>query len=346
MLTFLKKKIYIFIYNSQKRSIIKKKNKCHKIELVKKNYFDLQFFNFGKKNKDKIFYIIQRKKGGGFFSNLIYVINHLIIADKLKFIPFVDMENFETYYSEKNKINNTYNSWEYYFKQVSSYSAKEIYSSKNVIISSNEFKKNFYQRFDPNNKNIKKIFNKYIFINNKFKNIISNFIQKNNINKDTTLGVHWRGTDHKFLPNHPSPPNKKQITEKVDFLLKKFNFKNIFLITEDPLYLQIMKKKYKNKIKFYNSFRSSKTKDFSTFNRKNHRYLLGVESLCEALTMSNLTNIVCSESHISDFAIFKSDYLKYNIYRIYNGRNSKSLFLNFLKFKIQCFLPSFFWGYK
>ena len=35
------------------------------------------------------------------FSNLIFVLNHLIICEKHKFIPIIDMENFPTIYNEK-----------------------------------------------------------------------------------------------------------------------------------------------------------------------------------------------------------------------------------------------------
>ena len=49
------------------------------------------------------------------------------------------MQNFFTIYNENNKINKTFNAWEYYFHQVSSYSIDEIYKSKKVIITNNTF---------------------------------------------------------------------------------------------------------------------------------------------------------------------------------------------------------------
>ena len=36
----------------------------------------------GSKNKNKIFYVIQRSPGAGLFSNLIFVLNHLKISEK------------------------------------------------------------------------------------------------------------------------------------------------------------------------------------------------------------------------------------------------------------------------
>ena len=48
------------------------------------------------------------------FSNLSFVLNHIKIAKSLGAIPIVDMYNFPTIYNEKEKILNTYNSWEYF----------------------------------------------------------------------------------------------------------------------------------------------------------------------------------------------------------------------------------------
>ena len=82
--------------------------------------------SFGKKNPNKIFYIINRSPGAGLFSNVTFVLNHLSICKIFNFIPVVDMKNFPTIYNEKKKINNTFNAWLYYFKPVSNYSLKEL----------------------------------------------------------------------------------------------------------------------------------------------------------------------------------------------------------------------------
>ena len=63
-------------------------------------------FSFGNKNKHKIFYVIKRTPGAGFFSNLLYVIKNLDIAEKNNYIPIVDMCNFPTMYNKKININN------------------------------------------------------------------------------------------------------------------------------------------------------------------------------------------------------------------------------------------------
>ena len=332
------------MFDSQNRKIIQKPN----INIPKKildNYKHLQFCNFGPNNKKKIFYVIQRKIGGGFFSNLLFVLNHLAISEKFKFIPVIDMENFEGFYNERYIINETLNSWEYYFKQPTKFCLKEVYKSRNVIITSNKTFHNYKFRADKKHSDLEKVFKKYIKINNDILIDVKKITKKLGIYTNNTIGLHWRGTDHKFLPNHPQPPSRNQIFDKVKKILDNKKIDKIFVVTEDPYYLKILKKKYCKKIIYLNSFRSTKPSDFSNFNRKNHRFKIGRESLIEVLILSQLNYLICSESNISDFAKFISIDKKFNIKRIKNGRNNKNVFLSYLKWKIKSIIPYYYGGY-
>lgn len=122
----------------------------------------------GSKNKNKIFYVIQRSPGAGLFSNLIFVLNHLIISEKHKFIPYVDMQNFPTIYNEPKNIEGTRNSWEYFFHQISNKFAIQTKKSKKIITTSSIFGKDFTS--DP--KKLSKIFKKKINNNLNQKNIL------------------------------------------------------------------------------------------------------------------------------------------------------------------------------
>ena len=340
----LRKYLYKKMFDSQNRIIVKKK-KLFLPKAIVENYKTLQYYSFGEKNKNKIFYVIQRKEGGGFFSNVLYVLNHLIVADKYNFIPVIDMENFEGFYNEESKINGTLNSWEYYFYQPSNYSLKEVYKSKNVIITSNKTFKNYKYRAFNRYKDLKKVFIKYIKIKKNIINEADKIIKKININKKNMIGLHWRGTDHKFLPNHPQPPSRSQIYAKIKKAKNRKKFDKIFVVTEDLCNLKILLKKYKSKILYLNSFRSTKSSDFSNFKRKNHRYKVGKDSLIEVLVLSHLDYLICSESNISDFAKFISSNNKYAIDRIFNYRNSKNSVKSYLNWKLKSVLPSSLGGY-
>ena len=336
----MKKKIISFLLKSRKVYYYNKKNKIH---LKVQKSPDFKVLNFGKKNNRKFFYVIKRIKGGGLFSNLLFVLNHLIIAEKLKFIPVIDMENFTNLYNEKIKVYGTYNSWLYYFEPVSKYTLNEVYKSKNVIFSTENIFDGQSLSYKENKKNIIKVFKKYIKIKHKYVREANNFIKKNKINLNT-LGVHWRGTDHKVLPNHPMPPTKNQILRSIKEFRSKKKFNNIFLITEQKKYLKFLKLKFDNLI-FYNSFRSNNLTDFSLYNRKLHKYNLGKESLIEALILSKVKYLICSRSNISEFAELISK-KKMCINEIDNGYNNKSIFLSLFKWHVKNFLPKIFGGFN
>ena len=42
-------------------------------------------YNFGNKNKNKIFFVIKRSPGGGFFSNLLYVLYNINYCKRKKY---------------------------------------------------------------------------------------------------------------------------------------------------------------------------------------------------------------------------------------------------------------------
>ena len=336
------KKLFLnFILSSRKRLFLVKKNKIFKSLENQPNY---KLIKFGDKNKNKLFYVIKRFRGGGFFSNLLFVLNHLIISDKFNSIPVVDMENFSNFYTEPNKINNTKNVWEYLFYPVSRYSLKGVYKSNNVIFSDDLFYKNMSKNYIDKKIELKKIFKKYIKIKKKYILESEDFVKKNFLKKKV-LAVHWRGTDHKVLPGHPMPPTKKQIFSIVDKLIKVKKFNKIFLITEEKKNFDTFVEKYGNLVSFYKSFRTNNRKEFDNFNKKNHKFRLAKESLIEVLILSKLNYLICSRSNISEIAVMISN-KKFKIHNIDNGFNSNNLIISLFKWHFKSILPYNLGGFK
>ena len=177
-------------------------------------------FAGGNINPGKVFYVIQRHPGTGIFSNLTFVINHIKIALDMGFIPIVDMENYTNIYNENKKICNTYNSWEYYYEQISPYTLEEVYKSKNIILTSSTF----YSEIDfsyniTDKKELLDIFYKYIKVKrNKFKTI--QYLKKKLFHNKRVLGVHFRGTGYKYGRN-PYPVTANQLINKINEILEK-----------------------------------------------------------------------------------------------------------------------------
>ncbi len=310
--------------------------------LDKSNY---NLFSFGNLNKNKIFYIIRRSPGAGMFSNVIYVLNHLLIAQKHGFIPFVDMLNFKTIYNEKKRINGTFNAWEYYFKQLSKYNIKEIYKSKKVIISENKFYKHFSHNISNKESEIFKAGKKSIFINNKIIFEAQKFIKKNF--KGKVLGIHYRGTSYKISANHPFPPTKNQMLKYCKKILKTEKFSKIFLCTEDKNMFNHLKKNLGNKLCYFeNSYRSYRDDAFRKYPRKNHRYNLGKEILIETIILSKCNSFICQESNVSEFLKYLNKDNKIKFYYFKNGFNSSNEYIARWLWYYKNFAPKTLGGFE
>ena len=314
---FRKKILRIFLRNTFDRPI--RNSKKNKFSFLK-NIPDFKSFNFGKKNKDKKFYVIRiHKSGGGLFSNLLYVLNHLKIAE----------------------IDKTKNSWLYYFNQVSRYSLEDVYKSYNVIFSNNS--NNFPRNFIKNN-DFKKTFKKYIKIKDHFLKNTNKFKNKN-FNNKKVIGVHLRGTDMRITPNHPMPPTPEQVFYILDKMLKLKKFDKIFLVTDQKIYLEKFLQKYKEILCYTDCFRSNKNKIFDLRIRKNHRFKLGQESLEQMLLLSKLNYIISSKSNLSRCAMMVSK-RSIKSAELSNGMNSKKILFARLNWFLKKKLPENFFGFK
>lgn len=308
------------------------------------NYNNTSLFSFGTKNPEKFFYVIKRTPGAGLFSNVLYVLNHLKIANDKKFIPFVDMENFPTIYNEDNKIHDTFNAWEYFFENYTDISIDEIYQSKNVYITSNKLQSHFFK--DTNNDDFKKFFKDNLKIKNRYKKIVHYFSKKHFKNKKV-LGVHFRGTSYKRSPGHPFPATKNQILKKINELQSNENYDKIFFVTEEENYKKFLFSNFKDKSLFLkSSYRSDKNDAFECYPRNFHRFKLGREALLEAMLLSECDTLLHITSNISSAAIAWNINTSQKRIEIDNGINTNNVFLAQILWYIKKSLPTFLGGFN
>ena len=242
----------------------------------------------GNLNPDKIFYVIQRYPGYGIFSNLTFVINHMKIALDMGFIPIVDMQNYSTIYNENKKIYNTFNSWEYYYEQLSPYSLEDVYNSKNIILTDNKFYSELDFSYNINEKKeLIEIFHKFIKVK-KIKLKLINYL-KNKLFKDhKILGVHFRGTGYKLARN-PYPATINQMINIITKILKEENYDKIFLMTEDQTNFEKLVEYFGDKIIYLNTTVRGRTNQevYDNYSRDRHRYKLGRDVLVETYLLSS-----------------------------------------------------------
>ena len=318
-------------------------------------YRSNNIYNFGNNNHDKTFYIINRNiPGGGLFSNVTFVLNELKISIKNNFIPIIDMKNFPVIYNDIDPINETMNSWEYYFDQPTTYGLKDAYSSKKVLFSKNEFKidsaksKNYILELDsPEFLDIKHLLKP----KKKYSDEASDFFKKSFSNSDKVLGVHFRGTNYKTCPRHAFCLTPKIMIKNINYLMKKFGYNKIFLCTEEKFFLKQLKKYYGGQLFFLETYRvntnifSSHIPAYKNYPRKHHRYLLGRESLMESLVLSKCHGLTHVKTNVISAAKIFSQ-IKQNDHPVNIGFNSNNRFISRWLWYLKNLLPSNFGGFK
>ena len=274
----------------------------------------------------KKYYIIRRSEmGAGFFSNYMWVMGHIVFAKKLGYIPVVDMENYPTFYSEKEPVNGTCNAWNYYFEDVDKVGLDEAYSSGKYILGRDKYLTKYAEKYStsiyryPTNRMIAyytPVMKKNIRVK---KNLLEEFETEWNLKVkrgNRVLGVHVRGTDMKVNPSHPTPPSFTEYIKVTKDLLKKHqDITHIFLATDEDLVKELYEKEFqKSGIELFTNraFRACNNGEEQRIGiheinveqpRPHHKYLLGLEVLRDAWFLSKCDYLVCSHSNVANVAI-------------------------------------------
>lgn len=195
--------------------------------------------SYGDKNPNETIYIIKPDYQDGVEGLLSLIYRQMIYieyAESKGYIPFVDWKNFKTQYSDGDN-----NAWDFFFKQPSTITLEEIYSSKNVILSGWRIKdinsKGLFSAEVFSNDLIRNecsdIFERHLVLSDEMINIIDN--ESTRIAFNECIGVYIRGTDYVRL--RPSgehiQPSVEQLIPVIKEFQIKYNCDSIFLVTED-----------------------------------------------------------------------------------------------------------------
>lgn len=251
----------------------------------------------------KIFYVIGYNGGGGgigaiYFQTLAFI----IYALNKGYIPIVDMQHYYNQYFKDGRVYKD-NSWEYFFEQPCGYTLNDLDDDSEIIISkpsdiSGGINLNLFLRNIPRSRVIyKDYFNKVKF-NKSIEKYLKDSYQEIIGGEQEVLGILCRGTD--YVNNkpyaHPVQPDPKVIINKAKELLKKYNYKKIWLATEDNNIYNMFRNEFGDMLINNPQYRFSDTSHFYLadvkIDRENHSYNLGKEYLRTLYILSKCKYII------------------------------------------------------
>jgi hypothetical protein len=266
--------------------------------------------------------IRKRPPGNGLFANVNFVLSGIMKAKSLGLVPIVDMESYwMDEMNEIKKINDTHNSWCYFFEQISPYDLKEVYKSKNVILSkgsriladSHWFsdKTHLYSTNTALINLLKTVVNNHIKLNRYTLENLEKVKLELEFNPKDTLAVFFRGTAYKLNTAENLPvPTYNFVLESIKDFCKEKSLNKIFIVTEDYDFYHFLLKELKNEviiqnIRFDKELTLEKWRDKKTNSDNSIRmgYENNLTYLIEILLISLCTNAIVSLSNATVFML-------------------------------------------
>ena len=281
--------------------------------------------------------------GRGLFSLYSSVLCHLHLADRHRLIPVVDFANFATEYNDA-QFTGSMNAWEYYFCPVSDFELREVYSSKNVILSSIGYPQG-YPMSVTGMPELQAVSAKYIRV---LPDIWAQALRcyETDIKSHHVLGVHFRGQEMRTAPGHWFPPTKTQMVEAIRRAIATGGFNRIFIVTEDAGYLEFLRRQFGQLIIASDHYRTFGANAYRIYPRQTHKYRLGREILVDTIILSLCNGFIGCTSNVAEGAIFLNAGNFCYLHRIDNGPNSDNAFLAKYLWSIKAFLPSHLGGFN
>jgi hypothetical protein len=213
---------------------------------------------------EHLFIIRRRPPGAGLFSNVSHVLQGIIRAENLGLTPYVDMENYWTWYSRPYKLAHSNNAWEYFFKQPEH--AKNQKQTSCILSSGDRIIKNSpLSMRSPEYMIDKKFISSMesvvsrVCLNESSKDLLHSVKELIGWEPQSTLGIFYRGGDYleKRPSGHAIQPDIEKFIDAVDQKYKNHEFSRIFLATNHNDLSSKLHSRYPSHIYF--DFKESKS---------------------------------------------------------------------------------------
>lgn len=291
----------------------------------------LKLQTMGDAYEGKTIYLIREQGNGmGFFAEVGVVLIKLYFAYERGFIPYVEWGDRYLYY-EAEGVEGEYNAFQHYFMPVSD--VRDVRHALHVLEADGSHYRQVKEKFDAVSYDVSEeyidamadMMGRYLRYNEKTALYLERECDAL-LGKKKTIGVHYRGTDfHKQYNNHPVAVQIEQEIERVQELLEKGGYEQIFLATDENAAVAKFRGVFGERVKVYRDvFREDGEESiaFSSSDRSQHHYRLGLEVMRDEYTLVQCDALVCGYSNVTFIArIMKRawQHRKYEDYELINN---------------------------
>jgi len=248
-------------------------------------------------------------KTEGFFALVRWTLDALYFCDCFSFKPYIRFSSDVLYYDESMSCDNPF---EYYFLQPV-YPTSEVLKTAKTLVkyeTRNRLKAELlnggisYQVTKEYIEQMAGIMKMYLRFNEETGKQIEQQLCMRAVSQ-SVLGVHIRGTDYKSnYKNHPQYIPPAVYYEYIDAAMKKYPFEKIYVATDDQEILDEFLKRYGSENVLYakDVVRGTGTRGIHTtedMTREHHKYLLGLEVLCDMCALASCGGLISSMSQVS-----------------------------------------------
>ena len=271
-------------------------------ELRDKKFQEIQK-RFGKKNPERVFYVIRNKDyKTGLMSYYNSVLGHILYAKEHSYSPVIDMCNYRNTYLEQKDIGHE-NSWEYYFCQPGNLELKEVYQSRNVILSDGSAThlaspRVLYEQYyrDPfKAEELFEIIGNVIPLKKEVQQTIEQQYRKIFPEDARVLGVVCRGTDLLNFSCHSRQPSVRELIAIAEEKMEAWNCPYLFLASDTDAAVKEFRAYFGEHVLTNTCQRYDRWKERSggsdslgdvRFSRERDAYLRGLEYLTTLMLLS------------------------------------------------------------
>ena len=192
------------------------------------------------------FVIYRDSPGSGFFSNVFYVLDNIAYARRHGWIPVVDMQRHITLYNEDQVFRGTLNAWEYHFEQPGKMSLEQAISRPHF--DNGGRRTGLYTGLVwgplPEGPHLNALRLQVSGSLQLRPGIVEEAKAGGPLRPDSTIGVHYRGTDMHNKVGHPAPAPISHYVEVTRRRMEELNLNTVFLATDEQDAVRVFVKEF------------------------------------------------------------------------------------------------------